>query len=156
MRSSLTPGTARCRKPNDRTFKLKLRCTQNCVCDEYEPQFTKLTHTLCQQAVWHVWHVGVYRDVWVLSISYVPKNSFWQIWCRRPKQILLSSRLSAGETSAETVRAAESKQARMFVILWTARESGSLILGMLIDSIGKVCLCLLAKSKRKIPLTSSG
>ncbi len=35
----------------------------------------------------------------------------------------------------------------MFVILLTAQESGRVILGMLIDSRGKVCLCLLTQGK---------
>lgn len=45
---------------------------------------------------------------------------------------------------------AESKQVRMFVILLTAQESGCVILGMLIDSRGKVRLCLRTQTQKKI------
>lgn len=51
-----------------------------------------------------------------------------------------------GPSSSLTL-SAESKQARMFVILLTAQEPGRVILGMLIDSRGKVCLCLLTQGK---------
>lgn len=55
-----------------------------------------------------------------------------------------------GPSSTVTL-SAESKQARMFVILLTAQESGPVILGMLIGSRGKVCLCLLTQGKCKKP-----
>lgn len=51
-----------------------------------------------------------------------------------------------GPSSSLTL-SAESKQARMFVILLTAQEPGRVILGMLIDSRGKACLCLLTQDK---------
>lgn len=43
----------------------------------------------------------------------------------------------------------------MFVILLTARESGRVILGTLIDSRGKVCLCLLTRGECRTPADAS-
>lgn len=57
------------------------------------------------------------------------------------------SERSEGSEPAALTLSAESKHARMFVILLTAEESGHVILGTSIDSRGKVCLYRLARGK---------
>lgn len=84
------------------------------------------------------------------------KVSLGEICSKSPSKQIHSFLLAQHTVGASQVRnspsstlthSAESKQARMFVILLTAQESGGVILGMLIDSRGKVCLRLLTQGK---------
>lgn len=80
------------------------------------------------QLRWNLWH----------TVSSLKKLHFHYFFSKLERVRVWTSLRSALTLSAE------SKQARMFVILLTAQESGGVILGMLIDSRGKVCLCPLS------------